>query len=160
MSVDPFYSNIPFITPKDARVDASGTFRLRKPELRKDPDNKTAPFAAYSTTAKCVSLDPPAHQCTLRIYIYGKADAEEEGTLISASGYFAFGVHGRGVALHFHKDNVQVWPKGSSDPPGIGVVRCSFMGVIGKASSRKAEGGTTWRWEVKLLRAGEPFNTL
>lgn len=146
-------------------MDASGIFRLRKAEKREEVVNGTVVhFAAYSTTVKCASRKPTTHQISLRVYIHAtQPDAEpyDNGTLISASGYLAFGVRNRGVSLHFLSDDVRVWKTDIPDPIGLGVVNCSFLGIIGPGMSKKSEGpGTTLRWEVGLLRQGRPFDIL
>lgn len=160
-----FYSPIARVENTDARVEATGLLRLKKGESRIDKsDGKpTLYFSAYTATIKCPSLKPPTPQSAVRVYIHGTTEGVDplaDDTIISASGCLAFGVRGRPIALHFHIQNVHIWPADSKPPPGLGVLNCHFTGVIGKMSAKTEPAGIALRWEVDLLREGKAFKVL
>lgn len=161
MSPEVLYSPIPIIRPAVPRVDASATLKLRKGAPRKDLDGES--FMAYETKVACATTTTDGkiiHHSALRVYIYGIAEDQPkwaDGTIISASGYLTFGLRGRDMSLHLHQLNITIWPTGATDPPGLGTVRCSFMGLIGKHNMKEEDSGVVVRWDVELFQAGEHF---
>lgn len=161
MSPDVLYSTIPLIRPAVPRVDASAILKLRRGAPRKDLDGQFC--MAYETKIVCAVTATNGKivpYSAIRVYIHGVTEDQAiwgDGTIISATGYLAFGLRGRVMALHFHRKNLGIWPNEATDPLGLGVVRCSFMCLVGKNELKEEDSRIVVRWDVELFQAGDRF---